>query len=52
MTSAWKGEFDRTMERIWQQIAEIQRIREGKPPEPHLRLVPPPPDDQHGRSNG
>lgn len=41
MPDPWKAEFDQMLERIWQNIDEAKRIREGKPREPHLRLVPP-----------
>jgi len=48
--SSWKAEFDLTMERIRQSIAEtnqaldeMREMREGREPrERHLRLVPQP----------
>ena len=41
--SEWKAEFDRTMEQIWQSIAETQRILDDddEPRDRHLSLVPP-----------
>jgi hypothetical protein len=43
----WKIEMDQALERIWQNINEAKRIREGKPPERHLRLLPPR-EKEHG----
>jgi hypothetical protein len=45
--SSWKAEFDLTMERIRQSIAETNRIlgiddADDEPRERHLHLVPPP----------
>jgi hypothetical protein len=46
------ADFDRALEqarqsieRIWQSIDEAERVREGRPSEPRLRLVAPLADD-------